>query len=68
MSVADEAAAALPAVWNAMVSLAEAGNDKVVWSQRKAKRRDAAGITQIASDLSTLARAAEVLARLRDQS
>ena len=68
MRVADEAAAALTAVWNAMVVLAEAGNDQVVGQQRKAKARAAARIAQIASDLSALSRAAEVLARLRDQS
>ncbi|MES1158836.1 MAG: hypothetical protein ABUL42_02970 [Terricaulis silvestris] len=65
MNVAEEAKAALACVWETMVVLAETGNDMVVDEQRLAPARGARQIAEIASDLSVLSRAAEVLARLR---
>ena len=65
MNVAEEARAALPTVWEAMIALAEAGNDLVVLDHRHAEGEAARQIANIASDLSTLSRAAEVLARLQ---
>ena len=65
MNVAEEASAALARVWGMMVVLAEAGNDMVVDEQRLAPERGAQQIAEIASGLSVLSRAAEVLARLR---
>lgn len=65
MNIAEESSAALARVWDAMVVLAEAGNDMVVDTQRLAPADSAHQIGSIASDLATLARAAEVLARLR---
>ena len=65
MNIAEEASAALARVWEAMVVLAEDGNDLVVDTQRLAPTDSAHRIGDIASDLATLARAAEVLARLR---
>jgi hypothetical protein len=65
MNIAEEAKAALARVWETMVVLAEAGNDMVVDEQRLAPARGARQIAEIASDLSVLSRAAEVLARLR---
>lgn len=66
MNVAEDAAIALAGVWQTMVVLAESGNDMVVNQQRLAPASDAGRIASIASDLSTLSRAAEVLARLRN--
>jgi len=68
MNVADEASAALAAVWQTMVVLAEAGNDMVVNHQRLAPPSGADEIAEIATDLSTLSRAAEVLVRMRDRT
>lgn len=65
MNIAEEAKAALASVWATMVVLAEAGNDMVVNEQRLAPARVARQIAEIASDLSVLSRAAEVLAKLR---
>ena len=65
MNIAYEAGAALACVWETMVVLAEAGNDMVVDEQRLAPARGACQIAEIASDLSVLSGAAEVLARLR---
>lgn len=65
MNVADEAGAALTRVWETMVVLAETGNDMVVDEQRLAPSRGARQVAEIAADLSTLARAAAVLAKLR---
>lgn len=67
MNVAEEAGMALAHVWGTMVALAEAGNDMVVDQQRLAPADGAGEIAEIAADLSTLSRAAEVLARLRDR-
>lgn len=66
MNLADDAAIALAGVWQTMVVLAESGNDMVVDHQRLAPAGRAGQIASIASDLSTLSRAAEVLARLRN--
>jgi len=66
MNVAEDAAVALAGVWQTMVVLAESGNDMVVDHQRSAPGSDASRIASIASDLFTLSRAAEVLARLRN--
>jgi hypothetical protein len=63
MNIADEATAALASVWETMVVLAEAGNDMVVDEQRHARASGARAIAEIASDLSVLSRAAEVLAK-----
>jgi hypothetical protein len=68
MNVADEASAALVRVWETMVVLAEAGHDMVVDTQRLAPADGASRIAEVASDLAMLARAAEVLARLRAMS
>ena len=65
MNIAEEAKAALAHVWETMVVLAEAGNDMVVDEQRLAPARGARQIAEIAADLSTLAHAAVVLAKLR---
>ena len=68
MNIAEEASVALARVWETMVVLAEAGNDMVVDAQRLAPANGAGQIVEVASDLATLARAAEVLARLRTLS
>lgn len=68
MNVAEEAGRALAHVWETMVVLAEAGNDMVVDQQRLAATSSAGEIAEIAADLSSLSRAAEVLARLRDRA
>lgn len=56
---------ALEYLWAEMVVLAEEGNDIVVDEQRDSGVTAARHIARIASDLATLSRAAEVLARLR---
>lgn len=68
MNIAEEASAALARVWETMVVLAEAGNDMIIDTQRLAPADGVGQIAQIASDLATLARAAEVLVRLRTLS
>ncbi len=68
MNVAAEASAALAHVWETMVVLAEAGNDMVVNQQRLAPAVGAGEIAEIAADLASLSRAAEVLAKLRDRT
>jgi hypothetical protein len=68
MNSGDEALGALERVWQAMVMLAEEANDIVVNEQREADATAARHLTEIASDLVALSRAAEVLARLREQS
>lgn len=65
MNAAEEARGALERVWETMVLLAEESNEIVVDEQRGADAVAARHIAELASDLSTLARAAEVLARLR---
>lgn len=54
---------ALDAVWARMVELAEAGHDLVVLTQASADAAKAKHIALMASDVATLAKAAEVLAR-----
>lgn len=54
---------ALGAVWEAMVDLAEGGNDQIVNTQRNAAMRDAEAIAERASALAALAQAAAFLAR-----
>lgn len=66
MSAAAEAGAALPLLWEVIVILAETTNDLVVDAQRLAPAPGAQQIADIAADLSALARAAEILAKLRD--
>lgn len=68
MNVSEEAGMALAHVWETMVVLAEVGNDMVVDQQRLAPANVAGEIAKIAADLSTLSRAAEVLAKLRDRT
>lgn len=68
MNITEEATAALARVWQTMVVLAEAGNEMVVDKQRPAPARGARQIAEIASDLSVLSRAAEVLAKLRHRT
>ncbi|MDX2276663.1 MAG: hypothetical protein NW206_14525 [Hyphomonadaceae bacterium] len=68
MNIAEEAAAALTRVWETMVVLAEAGNDMVVDEHRLTPARGTRQIAEIASDLSVLSRAAEVLAKLRHRT
>lgn len=64
----DEERGALEHIWEAMVILAEEGNDLVVNEQREPDTTAARHIGEIASDLVALSRAAEVLARLRQHS
>lgn len=55
--------AALEHIWEAMVVLAEEGNDLVVNAQRDPDAAIARHLSEIASDLAALACAAEVLAK-----
>lgn len=65
MTLAEEARAALARLWEVIISLAETGNDMVTLDQRHAEAETARQIAGIASDLSVLSRAAEVLDRLQ---
>ncbi|MCC6786961.1 MAG: hypothetical protein IT547_03905 [Hyphomonadaceae bacterium] len=68
MSSSTEIRSALELVWERMGVLVEEGNDLVVNEQRQANATAARHIAEIASDLGTLSRAAEVLAKLGQHS
>lgn len=63
MIAPETARAATEVLWQAMVELAEAGNDRVVQTQASGDASDAAAIATIAADLATLTHAAAILAR-----
>ena len=60
------ARAALEALWLAMVELTEASNDCAVASHRRRSLKQARELLRAADDLSALAHAAAVLARLAE--
>ena len=59
---------ALGAVWQAMVDLAEGGNDLVVNAQRHASAADAGAIAERAIALVALAQTAAMLARVLEDA
>lgn len=68
MIAAASAHAALEALWQVMVELAETTNDQIVQRQASANATDATAVQDACSDLAQIARTAASLARLVAES